>query len=213
VLDREDSLAANSRSMGPQQHLTPSVCLSVWHSDHSFIVSWEHKLRPCVSEFVTAVHWQQECFDWQDRLHVDTVKPHGYSYTQILFLNPTSLAKPAAVQLQQIELVLLLWDVRHCLLRLTMTMLSLLSTYYISAWLYQREVVFVYMRTITFCLCRFLNYDCLERSNLEIMWTEGIWNGNLFLYHTVISPTQTNLCECGISWTLVVRYWRDKQQK
>ena len=41
----------------------------------------------------------------QDRLQSNIIEPSGHSYIKIHFLNPTSLAKPGAVQLLQTELV------------------------------------------------------------------------------------------------------------
>jgi len=52
---------------------------------------------------------------------------------------------------------------------------------------------------IDFHLCESLNLECLERSNLEIMWIEGIWNGNHYYiaccYHP-LRPIYANVAFC-----------------
>ena len=57
--------------------------------------------------------------------------------------------------------------------------------------------VCAYVRNdISFCLRTHHNYECLERRNLEIMWIEGNWNGDLYYIACCYyppRPVHTNL--------------------
>jgi len=128
------------------------------------------------------------CSDYNATLHSDTVKPNANCYIKIFFLNPTSLAKPGAVQLLQTELV-----------QGNIGIALIAESWFSKA--HDDNVVSIenysifrrdrckrkggglcaYVRNdIGFHLCESLNHDCLARNNLEIMWIEGIWNGNYY---------------------------------
>ena len=36
------------------------------------------------------------------------------------------------------------------------------------------------MKSVSFCFSKCLNRNYLHHSNLEMIWTEGIWNGNRY---------------------------------